>query len=181
MSAGLLALSGPPGSGKSTVGRLVANRLGLPFHAAGDLFRAEATRRGMDLIEFSHYAEEHEEVDRALDERMLALAAPGRVLDGRLVGALCRRRGIPVVYILLTASPDVRAQRLAHRDHETVEEATRRMHDREGSERERYRRIYGIDLASERPDHTIDTSELSVEAVAKQLIDFFEHRGSHPR
>ena len=170
MSALLIALAGPPGSGKSTAGRRVAERLGLEYRSAGELFRAEAARRSMDLAEFSRYAEAHDEVDRTLDEAMVAVARPGRLLDGRLVGAMCRRRGIPALYVIVTARPEVRYERLAHRDHRTREESERLTLAREASERERYRRLYGIDLDAERPDLTIDSSAITAEAVADRIV-----------
>jgi cytidylate kinase len=63
----VVALGGPPGSGKSTAGRLAAQRLRYEFVSAGDLFRAEATQRGMSLAELSQLAERDDSIDRALD------------------------------------------------------------------------------------------------------------------
>ncbi|HYB77228.1 MAG TPA: AAA family ATPase, partial [Thermoplasmata archaeon] len=93
MIRAVLTVGGPPGGGKSTAGRLVAKSLGLEFRSAGDLFRAEARRRDMDLATFGRYAAAHPEVDRELDRTMQALATPGRLLDGRVQGPLCRRAG----------------------------------------------------------------------------------------
>ncbi|MCI4331850.1 MAG: AAA family ATPase [Thermoplasmata archaeon] len=172
MSAPLVALAGPPGSGKSTAGRRAAELLELEYRSAGELFRAEARRRGMDLALFSRYAEQHEEVDRSLDEAMMELARPGRLLDGRLVGAMCRRRAIPSIYVVVTARPEVRYARLAERDGGTVEEARRTTEAREASERDRYLRYYGIDVAAERPDLTVDSSTITPEAVAERIAGF---------
>jgi cytidylate kinase len=172
----LVTISGPPGSGKSTAGRHAARRLGFQFFSAGDLFRAEAARRGLTLEELGRYAEAHDEVDRALDDEMLRRAVPGRVLDGRLTGALCRRHGVVVEYVLVTAQPDLRAVRLAKRDGGSVEEARQRMLERESSERRRYQRIYGIDLDAEPADLAIDTSDLSEEGAADRLVRFVEGR-----
>ena len=172
MNRALVTVTGPAGSGKSTAGREAARQLGLEYRSAGEIFRGEAARLGMDLAEFSRFAETHDSVDRSLDEAMLGLARPGRLLDGRLIGALCRRNGIPVLYVAITAREEVRLDRLAQRDHQSVEEARRLTHAREASENERYRRLYGIDLASETPDLTIDSSTLSAEEVARRLVDF---------
>jgi cytidylate kinase len=170
VSGVLVAVNGPPGSGKSSAGRVAAARLGLDYRSAGDLFRAEARRRGMDLAEFSNYAESHEEVDRALDEAMMALAVPGHLLDGRLQGPLCRRRGIPVTYVVVTARDEVRYARLAHRDGLPLEEAKRLAEARQESERARYLKIYGIDLTAERPDLTVDSSDISADEVADAIV-----------
>lgn len=172
MIARVVTITGPPGSGKSTAGRGLAGRLGLDYVSAGALFRDEAKARGLDLAAFSRYAEAHPEVDRALDERMVALARPGRLLEGRLTGALCRRRGLAVVYLVVTARPEVRYRRLSERDRLPLAQARAETEAREASERARYERYYGVDLERERPDLVVDSSELSPEAVVDRLAAF---------
>ena len=178
MNAPLVTVSGPPGSGKSTAGRIAADRLGLEYRSAGELFRAEAARRSMDLAEFSRYAEEHEEVDRTLDERMLALATPGRLLDARISGALCRQKGIPNVYVTVTAPEAVRIHRLAERDHHTIDEERTLTRARETSERARYRRLYGIELDAEVPDLLLDSSTRPPDELAQEIVTFVRSRGA---
>jgi CMP/dCMP kinase len=168
----VVTLGGPPGSGKSTAGRLVAAELGLELRSAGELFRAEAVRRGMSLPEFGRFAEAHSEVDRELDRRMQALAAPGRILEGRIQGALCQRAGTPVYRVAVDASVTERARRLAGRDHQTADEALRALRTREESERTRYLRFYGIDLAAERADLLVDSTDLNPASVARAIIAF---------
>jgi cytidylate kinase len=170
----VVTIGGPPGSGKSSAGRKVAERLRLQFRAAGELFRSEASARRLSLLEFSRVAETDETIDRSLDDRMLAMAEPGRLLDGRVTGALCRRRGIPCYALLVTASPEVRYHRLARRDGGTVSEAGRIAQEREASERSRYDRFYGIDLDREPSDLTVDSSALRVEEVVERLVRYLE-------
>jgi cytidylate kinase len=172
----LVALGGPPGSGKTTAARLLAPRLGLEYTSVGELFRAEATRHGMDLAAFSRYAEEHPEVDRELDRSWLSRARPGQLLEGRLVGPLCRRGRLPAIFLAVTAREEVRAQRLARRDGTDPASARVEMRRREASERDRYRRFYGIDLDAETPDFSVDSSETAPEAVADALAAFVERR-----
>jgi cytidylate kinase len=172
----VVTVGGPPGSGKSTAGRLVAQALGLEFRSAGDLFRAEARRRGMDLAAFGRYAAGHPEVDRELDRSMQALAVPGRLLDGRIQGPLCRRAGVPVYDIAVTAREDVRVRRVANRDGETGDEALRLVRDREASERDRYRRFYGIELDQEPAGLTVDSSDRSPAEVADAILAFVRER-----
>lgn len=176
MALPVLAVGGPPGGGKSTAGRGVATARKLTYHAAGDLFRAEAARRGMDLESFSHFAEAHPEVDTSIDEEMATLARPGVVLDGRIQGPLLRRRRVPVIVILITASEDVRVQRVAMRDHQTVEEARRRIRERAQSERARYLAEYDIDLDTETGDLTIDSTHLAPDEVRDQILAFLARR-----
>ncbi|MGC2034147.1 MAG: AAA family ATPase [Thermoplasmata archaeon] len=175
MNPPLVTLTGPPGSGKTTAGRGAAERLGLEFVSAGELFRAEAARRGVDLATFSRMAEEDEGIDRALDQEMLSRARPGRLLEGRITGALCRRARIPSIDLVVTAREEVRVERVARRDSLDLAAARSATQAREGSERRRYLRIYGIDLDHERTDHMIDSSELSPPQVVEEIVDFVRH------
>jgi predicted cytidylate kinase len=172
----VVAIGGPPGSGKSTAGRKVVSVLGLEYHSAGDVFRAEATARGLDVEAFGRYAETHPEVDRTLDERMQALARPGVLLDGRIQGVLCQRRGIPVHAIVVTATEDERARRVAARDGQPLEEARRRIRERTESERRRYREVYGIDVDQEPSDLLVESTHLSADQVADAIVRFVRVR-----
>ncbi len=182
MISRVVTVGGPPGSGKSTAGRRVADALGLTYRSAGEQFRAEAARRGMDVEAFGHFAEAHPEVDRALDRAMQELARPGFLLDGRLQGPLCRRNGIPVHDLIVTATLAERARRVAGRDGQSEAEARRRLSEREASERLRYRRQYGIDLARETPELTVDSTALAPSEVADRIVAFLRaHDGAAAR
>ncbi len=170
----VVAIGGPPGSGKSTAGRRVAEVLGLEYRSVGEAFRAEARRRGMSLEAFGRYAEEHPEVDQELDRAMQADARPGVVLDGRIQGVLCRRAGIPVASIVVTASEAERVRRVAGRDRQSLDEAARAVAAREASERARYRKIYGIDLEREPVDLVVDSTSRSPEEVVATIVRFLE-------
>jgi CMP/dCMP kinase len=174
----VVAIGGPPGSGKSSAGRRVAAALDLAYRSAGDVFRAEARRRGMDLETFGRYAEEHPEVDRQLDETMQEMARPGVLLDGRIQAALAQRRGLPVYSILVTADEDERARRVAKRDGQTVEAALAQIRARTESERTRYQRFYAIELDGEIADLTLDSTHMTAPQVADAITRYLRSRSS---
>ncbi len=181
MIRSVVTLGGPPGSGKTTAAKLVAAELGLDYHSAGELFRAEAARRGMELPAFGAYAQAHPEVDRELDGAMVRLARPGALLEGRIQGVLCRRRGTPAHAIVVTATFEERSRRVAARDEQTVEEARRAILEREASEADRYRRYYGIELADEPVDLLVDSTAQGPEAVARVIVTFLHAAGGPER
>lgn len=168
----VVAIGGPPGSGKSTAGRRVARALGLEFRSVGEVFRAEARARGLDLEAFGRYAEEHPEIDRELDRTMQALARPGVVLEGRIQGILLRRAKIPVRYVLVTASRDERVRRLAERDGESAAAAAAKLDVREASERKRYLAYYALDLDREPADLVVDATRASPDEVCDAIVRF---------
>jgi len=78
----IVLLLGPPGTGKSTIGKYVARRLGVPWISSGLLLR-EAARRDDRLARLLEAGElvPDQEVERVLFEG-LAAAGGGFVLDG---------------------------------------------------------------------------------------------------
>jgi cytidylate kinase len=174
----VVTIGGPPGSGKSTAGRGLAAALGLEFVSAGELFRAEAKRRGISLAELGTLAEHDPSIDLGLDDEMVRLAAPTRLLDGRLTGPLLRRRGLPNRYIVVTADETTRWERLANRDGGTVEDVGRLTKAREASERARYLRYYGIDLERETPDLKVDSTHAPPSEVVRTIVAFLGAPGA---
>ncbi|HET6502927.1 MAG TPA: shikimate kinase [Amycolatopsis sp.] len=64
-----MVIAGPPGSGKSTVGPLLAEQLGVAFRDTDEDIVARAGRSISDI-----FAEDGEEVFRALEAEVIALA-----------------------------------------------------------------------------------------------------------
>ncbi|MEM2933935.1 MAG: AAA family ATPase [Methanocellales archaeon] len=140
----LIALSGPPGSGKSTVGMEISKRLKFAFISAGDLFRKMASEKGLSLAEFSKLAESDHEIDKLVDSKQLelALSHENAVIEGRLAAYK-----IPAdLKILLLASIETRAARIAKREQKPFMQVLKETKERERSEQKRYKQIYGIDL-----------------------------------
>lgn len=70
----VIAIDGPAGSGKSTVARQVATRLGLPYLDTGAMYRAvafEAIRRGIDPDDVATVAELTRQMEIEVGDRVM--------------------------------------------------------------------------------------------------------------
>jgi adenylate kinase len=141
-----LVLMGPPGAGKSTQAKVLAERLGVPAISTGDIFRAQVAGRTELGREAQRYLDAGEYVpDRVTNamvgERLRADdARSGFVLDGyprtleqvEVLDALLSEVGGGLdAAVVLEADPDELVQRLLHRaelEHRTddTEEVVRR-------------------------------------------------------
>lgn len=168
----VIAISGQPGSGKTTVAREVANILKLPMASSGSIFRELAAKYGVDLLQFHKYAESHVEIDKMIDSMALERAKNGDVvLEGHLTAWLVRPHADVCIY--LKAEREVRARRIAIRDGRLFEEAVRDMDEREELNRRRYLAIYGIDIRDLSIfDLVLDTSYLSINDAVRITLDF---------
>lgn len=179
-----ITISGPPGSGTTTISRMLSKKLAIKHVYAGEIFRKEAEKRGMSLSDFSKYCEEHPEVDRELDKYQVDILKKGDViLEGRLAGWMAHLNGIPAIKVLLKADRDVRLDRIIKREGGRRDDRLREMLDRERSEAKRYRDYYGIDIEDESIyDIVIDTSDKKPEEIVRIILNYLrdEHGGKDP-
>jgi predicted cytidylate kinase len=169
----LITISGLPGSGKTTVARLVAQTLGLEHVYAGDVFRKQAGAAGLTLEEYARRAERDHTIDRRLDDAMRARAKRGdAVLEGRLAAFMAEEAGVPALRVYLDASEAVRARRITKREGGDAAERLRQIQAREASDARRYRDIYGFDYHDRaRYDLVLDTAGRTPEQVAAAIVE----------
>lgn len=163
----VVAVSGGPGTGTTTLCERLSVHFSLPHVYAGAIFRGMAASRGMTLADFGRFAESHPEVDRELDARMIAVAkAGGVILEGRLSPWHVREAGTPAFRVLLTAPDEIRAARVARRDGGTTETVLRINREREASEAKRYHSFYAFDPTEPKNyDLVVDTGPRSPDEV----------------
>ncbi|MFX0073507.1 MAG: (d)CMP kinase [Candidatus Hermodarchaeota archaeon] len=174
----ILTISGLHGTGKSTIGKLIAESLGIKYYSTGEAFRDLAKEMNMGLEEFTKYVEKHPEIDEKLDNKVLEIAKKGNVIiDSQLSGYLLKN--IADFKILLTCPLEIRVKRMAERDNVSYEECLNETINREKSELDRFKEIYGIDLGNTKKikelyDIILEIEGLSIDEVLNYILNQFK-------
>ncbi|MEK6983563.1 MAG: (d)CMP kinase [Nanoarchaeota archaeon] len=178
-----ITISGKAGSGKSTIAKLLSERLSLRHYSIGDLMRSMAVERGQSLLELNNLAEKDTSIDFKLDNTLknLGNSKDNFVVDGRLSAFFIPHAGFR---IFLVADERIRAQRILkdkrqHEKSDNLEETIKNMGKREASEKKRYKKYYNVDYTNkELYDFVIDTSKLSVNEVVERIVGFIQRKKS---
>lgn len=180
-----ITVGGLPGTGTSTLCRLLQGQLALPYAYAGALFREEAKARGMSLADFGALSQKDPSIDERLDDRQLhMLRKGGLILEGRLSGWLANRHKLPAIKVWLHCEEAVRLRRLVDRDGGTLKEQADLTWAREQSEADRYRRYYGVDLKDTGfydvvLDSTHQTPQQLADQVKAVVAEWQNHLAAH--
>ena len=170
-----ITISGLPGSGTTTIAKILKRKLGLKYVYSGDLFRKMAKEHNMTLEEFGKYCEENREIDK-LDKYQLDVLKEGDVIvEGRIAGWIAYRNHIDAFKIFLDADVETRVKRIIKREGGNIEERKREMLARESSEFTRYKNYYNINLNDlSIYDLVIDSTDKTPEEIAEIIINKME-------
>ncbi len=170
----IITISGLHGSGKSTIGKLIAENLGLQYYSTGQAFRDLAEDMNMALKEFTEFVEKTPEIDKKLDAKIIEIAQKGNIIiDSQLSGYILQ--SIADFKLLLMCPLKIRVKRMAKRDDTSYEEKLKETVLREKSELERFKLLYNIDLRDQEKlkklyDLTINTENLTIEEILKLIL-----------
>ena len=173
----IISITGGPGTGKTSVGKLLAKRLGFPFYSVGDLRGKMALERGITIDELNARGETDASTDTVADDyqRELGQKEDNFVIEGRLSWHF-----IPHSFkVLLTCNVDEAARRIfeaskANPDdrpdepsYASVEDVKKAITDRVESDIRRYKKYYGIEYRDPAHyDFVLETAPIKgVEAV----------------
>lgn len=164
-----IAISGDLGSGKSTIGKLIEEKLGYKFHSGGSIFRSLAAKYNMTPAEFSKYSEIHPEVDEEIDGELVKISQSdmSMAIDSRMAWHF-----VPGSFKLhLLVDTEIAAKRIMDENrgsekYKTLEEAVEKIQKRKASENKRYMEKYNVnpdDLGNY--DLVIDTTGKTPEEI----------------
>ena len=170
----IITITGDLGSGKSTVSKLLQERLKYDYIYTGKIQRMIADRYNMTTMELNLFAETHPEIDEEIDSTFKALNdSSNLIVDSRMAWFF-----IPQsfkVYLktdLMVAINRISAdsQRI-NESYSSREEAANQIIARKESENKRYKELYGVDCADLfKFNLVLDTSNRLPEQVADMII-----------
>lgn len=182
----IITISGTPGSGKSTVGKLLAKKLGFRYFSIGSMRRAMARERGLTLQQFNVLGERQAFTDREIDAWQAKL---GRQRDRLVVEGRTSFHFIPhSVKVFLSVSMAEAARRIWHdraharrfeasHTYRSPKELEHGLRGRIASDTRRYRKYYRLNIFLKRHyDLWLDTSRDTPRQTLGRIMTFLrEH------
>ncbi len=174
---GKISLAGDLGSGKSTVSRILIERLGATYYSTGAICRAIAAKHGVNIVEMNQYMETHPEIDHEIDDGLKALSDREEcmVIDSRMAWHFVR----DTFRVYMTTELEESAKRIlragrAEEQAATLEETAANIRARKASERKRYSEQYGVDCKDlNNYSLVVDSTYATPEEVAECILSCF--------
>ncbi|MCY0860392.1 (d)CMP kinase [Sulfuracidifex metallicus] len=170
----IITISGPPGSGKTSVAKIIAKDISADLVSAGSIFRKMAKEMEIDILQLNKIAEKDFSIDSKLDNEILNQILEARksmkniIVESHIAGWLFKEYSDLSFY--LNAPLRERARRISIRDKTTYEEALLEIMRREYSHYTRFMLYYGIDITDiSLFDLSLNTSKLSPQEIANLL------------
>lgn len=168
-----ISIAGDIGSGKSTIAKAVATRIGVEPLSTGGIQRQLAAVRGINTLELNRLAERDPSIDQEIDDYLRALPDGPLVVESRMAWHF-----VPATYrVFLYILPAAAAGRVlgASRSDESyshMEEAIARLQERRDSEIGRFQKYYGVDISDLRNyDLVIDTTHVGIDRIVDAIFD----------
>jgi len=179
----IISISGAPGSGKTSVAKILAEKLGMNFYSMGDLRGKMAMERGITIDELNKIGEEDKTTDTTVDDyqKELGQKEDNFIMEGRLSWHFIPNsfkvflgsdplKAAERIYTAKRRSPDHgRADEAAHA---SIEDTKAALDKRIASDVIRYQKHYGIDYRDPAHyDFVLDTTNLkSAQETADHVL-----------
>jgi len=177
----IISISGKPGSGKSTIAKIISEKLKMKRYYMGQIRRDMARKMGLTIDEFNKLGEKEDFTDKEIEKYVEKL---GKTEDNFIIESRTAFHFIPnSLKIFLDVSLDEGARRIFNElkemmrkrnepKYKNVKEAKAKIIERMKSDEKRYRKYYGIDCYNQkRFDFVLDTTKLSIEEVANKVLE----------
>ena len=174
----VIVISGQPGCGSTTTGKLLSEKLGTNFFSVGHYFKSldkgKETEKAVKVwksdagkrLQFKKKGDLN-----YIEELQIALAKSGSIVIESKLG-IKFLKDYADLKVWLKAPIKVRAQRVAKRDRIPLEEAVKILKEKEAIERRNFKKIYGFDFfqLEKEADIVIDTSSKTPRKIVAEIM-----------
>lgn len=184
----IITITGDAGSGKSTVAKILVDKLDAERVYAGGIFRKMAKEQNMTLEEFLEYTKKHPEIHSKVDEeirddaRKYSKLGKDVIVEGRVHFYFIPES----IKFFLKVDLNEAAERIWKdlNDKETsrsrnensthsLKETKKKILERNQQDRERYQKLYHIDIYDLKNfDLIVDTTNITPQQAAQKILDF---------
>jgi len=177
-----IIFSGPPAVGKTTVAKLVAEKLKLKLVGGGDILKEIAAEEGVKTsgddwwdtpggMKFLAKRKKSKRFDREVDRRLLQRVGAGNVVITSYTIPWLSKKGIK---IWLSGSVDSRSERMATRDQMSKEECRKVIQVRDTENLELYKRLYGIEFGKDLTPFNliVGTDGIPAKTIAEEVLKY---------
>jgi predicted cytidylate kinase len=176
----IITISGSAGSGKDTVGKIIAKKLNYKFYSMGDLKREKAERKGMTIEEYNKLGETDKSTDTEVDEYQAEI---GKKNDNFVIVGRTSFHFIPKsLKIFLDVDVKEAAKRIMSdktrvgEKYKNIKDAVEKLKKRKVSDDKRYKKYYKLDIFDKKHyDLLMDTTEITPDEVADKIINFIKN------
>ena len=182
----IISISGEAGSGKSTIAKILAAKLGFQRYYIGGIRRDMAKKKGMTLAEYNKLGETDPATDKEVDkfQKQLGETEDNFIIEGRTSWYFIPHS----LKIYLDVDEKVGAERIFNdlkknekrnedNNLNSAEDVLKSNRERKKSDNKRYRKYYGIDAYNKvNYDLAIDTTDKSPKKVVKKILNFIKNK-----
>lgn len=181
----IISISGLPGSGKSTIAKMLAEKLGFERFYMGAIMRQIADDKGITLLDLMKRAETDSSIDEDVDKYVTDL---GKQKDDFIIESRTAFYFIPQSFkVFVKVDFDEAAKRIwkdlqkntddrkTEERAKSVEELIEKLKERNEVDIARYQKYYGFDFTNESNyDFVINSTNLPPEEVFERVLSKVE-------
>jgi predicted cytidylate kinase len=167
-----ITIGGLSGTGKGTVAKMLAEKLGYEYMSVGNFVRETLKEKGIDILEYNTQKNKDPEAEeKRLDLRTEKFGSENDnfVFEGHISAFF-----IPDAFkILLKCDEKSRLERIANRQNISFEESKHETLGREEMHAENYKKVYQIEdhVDPSHYDFVIDTTNILPEQIVESIIN----------
>lgn len=182
----IISITGPAGSGKSTIAKMIAKKLSWPRYYIGGIRRQKAKEKGMTLSEYNKLGETDPKTDLEVDQyqKQLGKTKDNFVIEGRTSWSLIphsiklyldvdEREGARRVFKELKKDN----KRNEDKNLKTFKDVLASHQQRKKSDILRYKKYYNIDVYDRSHyDYMLNTTNLTKRQVFSKIYNYIKPR-----